>query len=98
VVKRKSSVAHVLIKAVITTFFDDHAFRLSVLIHADLPQSMRNLIARVLEREVPAHVIATTRDAPGSLVLALSSLVGVDTRLSPAPQTPPLRVGTAQIG
>lgn len=80
------------------TFFDDHAFRLSVLIHADLPQSMRNLIARVLEREVPAHVIATTRDAPGSLVLALSSLVGVDTRLSPAPQTPPLRVGTAQIG
>lgn len=80
------------------TFFDDHAFRLTVLIHADLPQPTRDVIARVIDREVPAHVIASIQDAPGSLVLALSSLVGVDTRLGPPKIADPLRIGTAQIG
>ena len=79
-------------------FFDDHAFRLSVIIHTDIDPEMRALIGRVLQREVPAHVIATMLDAPGSLVLALSSIVSIDTRLGPARPIDSLRIGEAQIG
>lgn len=82
----------------LSEFFDNHAFRITVLVHADMDQSERDLIARVLDREVPAHIVATMVDGPGSLVLALSSLVGVDSRFGRTPPLEPLTIATAEIG
>lgn len=78
--------------------FADHAFRVTILVHATMSQLQRDLIARVVERETPAHVEAQILDGPGSLILALSSLVGVETRFGKVPPRHPLTLDTAEIG
>jgi phage tail-like protein len=78
--------------------FSDHAFRVTVLVHAEMAQAARDLVSRVLEREVPAHVQARLVDGPGSLVLALSSLVGVETRFGRVPARKGLTLDAAEIG
>lgn len=78
-------------------FFDQHAHRVTLLIHSDMASEQRDLIARVLRREVPAHVQSNMLQGPGSLVLALSSLVAVDTHLAVPPPRQELRLGDAKI-
>lgn len=78
--------------------FADHAFRATVLVHAGMSQTERDLVSRVVERETPAHVATQILDAPNSLVLALSSLVGVETRFGRTPPKNPLTLDTAEIG
>lgn len=84
--------------AELEALFADHAFRVTVLVHGDMPQSRRDLVSRVVERETPAHVQTQILDGPGSLVLALSSLVGVETRFDRPPAKRPLTLDAAEIG
>ena len=78
--------------------FAGHAFRVTILVNANMSQLQRDLIARVIERETPAHVAAQILDGPGSLILALSSLVGVETRFGKVPPRHPLTLDAAEIG
>lgn len=78
--------------------FADHAFRVTILVNGQMSQLRRDLVARVVERETPAHVEAQIVDGPGSLVLALSSLVGVETRFGKMPARKPLMLDAAEIG
>ena len=68
-------------------FDDDAAFKVTVLVHDGTDTRERGLISNVLGREVPAHVNAEIFDAPQSLLLGLTALLGVETRLGP-PITP----------
>ena len=79
-------------------FFDDNAHRVTVLVHGQMDATRRALIARVLEREIPAHVVARIEQGPGSLVLALSSLLAVDSRIGPPPPRPAFTLDEAEIG
>jgi len=79
-------------------FFDQHAHTVTVIVHAAFDDAARSLVSRVLEREVPAHVGVQLVDGPGSLVLALSSMVGIDTRLGGEPAKQELLLGDSQIG
>ncbi|WP_138469269.1 phage tail protein [Poseidonocella sp. HB161398] len=79
-------------------FFDSHAHRITVLIHGGMDDARRAQIARVLDREVPAHVHAVIAEGPGSMVLGISSLVAVDSRLAPPPAPGELTLGSAQLG
>lgn len=78
--------------------FDDAAFRVTVLVHDETDPDRRGLIARIVQRETPAHVIAEIHDAPASLILGLSALLGVETRTGPAPEISPLTLGDTLIG
>ena len=69
-------------------FEDDAAFKVTVLVHHGTDERERGLISNVIDREVPAHVSAEIFDAPQSLLLGLTALLGVETRLGP-PITPP---------
>lgn len=82
----------------VEALFADHAFRVTVLIHGEMPQVQRDLVSRVAARETPAHVEMRVIDGPGSLVLALSSLVGVETRFGRVPPRRPLTLDAAEIG
>lgn len=79
-------------------FFDGHAHRVTVLIHNRLEPVKRDLVARTLERELPAHVVGEIREGPGTLVLALSSMLGVETRFGSARDPQPFTLNAAQIG
>lgn len=80
------------------TMFTDAAFRLTVLVHDETDPERRALIARVVQRETPAHVVAEIHDAPASLILGLSALLGVETRSGRAPEIPPITLGQTAIG
>lgn len=79
-------------------FFDQHAHRVTILLHGEMDEDRRSLIARVAERDVPAHVETEIFDGPGSMVLAISSLLAVDSRFAPPPPRNPLELGTSRIG
>lgn len=78
-------------------FFDQHAHRVTIVIHGEMDEETRDLISRVVVSEVPAHVQTEIVQGPGSLVLALSSLLAVDTRFGPPPPRQDLSLGGAQI-
>ncbi|MEP4194661.1 MAG: phage tail protein [Aliishimia sp.] len=77
---------------------DGAAHRVTVLVHDETDPDRRGLISRVIRREKPAHVIADLYDAPSSMILGLTALLGVETRTSPAPHIPGLTLGTSAIG
>lgn len=84
--------------AQIERLFDDAAHRVTVLVHDETDPDRRGLIARVVRREIPAHVIAGIHDAPASLILGLSALLGVETRAGRPPEIPPVTLGETRIG
>lgn len=78
--------------------FEEEAHRVTILVHRGLEPDMRGLVARIVEREVPAHVIPSIYDAPESLLLGLSSLLGVETRLGTPAEIGGITVGETKIG
>ncbi|MEM6846490.1 MAG: phage tail protein [Pseudomonadota bacterium] len=85
-------------RAAVRALLDDYAHRVTVLVHGAMSRAHRGLVARVIEREVPAHVEATILNGPGSLIAALSALVAVETRPGPPPPRQATTLGEAQIG
>lgn len=81
----------------LAAFFDGHAHRITILIHGAMDDTRRELVARVVARDVPAHVQTDIVAGPGSLVLALSSLLAVDSRFGAVPPRADLTLGRAEI-
>lgn len=79
-------------------FFEDSAHKVTVLVHEEADPDRRALLSAVLRREKPAHVVAQMHDAPGSLILGLTGLLGVETHIGSAYVQPPLRLGETPIG
>lgn len=80
------------------TLFEEEAHRVTILVHPGMDADLRGLVARIIEREVPAHVIASIYDAPESLLLGLSSLLSVETRLGTPADPSGITIGTTKIG
>lgn len=78
--------------------FDGSALRLTVLVHDETNPERLALLQRVIRREVPAHVLADLRAAPGSLILGLTALLGVETRTAAPPPVSSLQLGQSRIG
>ena len=78
--------------------FEDEAHRVTILISRTLDADTRGLISRIVARETPAHVMTDLYDAPESLLLGLSSLLGVETRLGTAPDVAAVTIGETIIG
>ena len=84
--------------AAIDTFFDKLAFRVTILVHQNVQAQDLGAIQRIAEREVPAHVEFRILPTSAPLLAGITSLVGVDTYLSPRPQPRPARVNNSYIG
>lgn len=82
----------------VNRLFDRLAHRITILVHQKVSPQDLGLIARVVERETPAHVEARVLAATHPFVVGMSSLVGVDTYLTPRPPTQPVRVERSYIG
>jgi phage tail-like protein len=80
------------------TLTEDAAHRVTVLVHDETDPDRRALLSRVIARETPAHVVATLHLAPGSLLLGLQALLGVETWLGPQPEPQPVILGETRIG
>jgi phage tail-like protein len=85
-------------QAAIADFFERLAHRVTVLVHTEVEAPELGLIRRVVERELPAHVEGRVLQAPGPLMVGVSSLIGVDTYLARKPGTTPVRVDVSSIG
>lgn len=79
-------------------FFDERAHRLLVVVASDLSARELGLLERVLELEVPAHVRARIAPISQRLLVGLSSIVGIDTRLEAAPRPGSARVNASTVG
>jgi hypothetical protein len=84
--------------AAIRRLYDRLAHRITILVHQQVQPQDLGLIARVVERETPAHVEARVLAATHSFVVGMASLVGVDTYLGPRPPQQPVRVDQSRIG
>lgn len=82
----------------IIEFFDRLAHRVTVLVHEDADAQELGLIERAVEREVPAHVVATVRTASAPFLTGASSLLGVHSSLKSEPLLEPVRIGSTQLG
>ncbi|HEY0015727.1 MAG TPA: phage tail protein [Longimicrobium sp.] len=85
-------------EAAVDRLFERLAHRVTVLVHQEVEPQDLGLIARVLQREAPAHVLARVMAASHPLVVGLAALVGVDTYLTPRPAPGPVRVERSQLG
>jgi len=85
-------------QSAIDAFLDRLAFRTTVLVHQDIEPQDLGIIRRVVELETPAHVL--TRVVPSSrpFLVAIASLVGVDSYLGREPETQPVRIGHSRAG
>ncbi len=84
--------------AALDAFFDRLAFRLTVLVHDTVTAQDLDMIRRIAEREVPAHVALRIHTASAPLLAGISALVGVDTYLAEHPPIRPARVDQSRIG
>ncbi|HEU4557920.1 MAG TPA: phage tail protein [Longimicrobium sp.] len=82
----------------IRRLYDRLAHRITILVHQQVQPQDLGLIARVVERETPAHVEARVLAATHPFVVGMASLVGVDTYLTPRPPQTPVRVDQSRIG
>ncbi len=82
----------------ILAFFDELAYRVTVLVHQEVEPQDLGLIRQVVELETPAHVLSQVVTASQPLIVSLASLVGVDTYLSAQPQPRPVKVEQSRVG
>lgn len=85
-------------QSAIAAFFDQLAYRVTVLVHNQIEPQDLGLIRRVVEQETPAHVLSRVVTATYPFIVSIASLVGVDTYLAAKPQPRPVRLGTSQLG
>jgi len=79
-------------------FFEASAWRVSVLVHSELPEAQVGHVRDVVREAVPAHVDATVRLVSRHFIAGVTALVGVDTRLGTRPPPPAARLGHTRIG
>jgi phage tail-like protein len=67
-------------RVAVAAFFERLAHRVTVLVHRELEAREVAMIRRVVEIEAPAHVLARVVPARYPFIVAVASLVGIDTR------------------
>lgn len=82
----------------VAEFFDETAFRTTVLVMNETSPESVGMIRRIINAEAPAHVTIDLRVASRNLIAGLSALVGVDTHLGTAPQVATVRLGATRLG
>lgn len=85
-------------EADIAAFFEQLAFRVTILVHAEMADEDVDLVRRITMQDAPAHVRARVLRASQPLIVGLYALVGIDSYLRPRPGLDPVRVGTSRLG
>lgn len=85
-------------EADIAAFFEQLAFQVTVLVHAEMADEEVDLVRRITVQETPAHVRGRVFRASQPLIVGLYALVGVDSYLRARPGLDPVRVGTTRLG
>jgi hypothetical protein len=92
--KRQSAERGNAVKAL----YDGLAHRATVLVHDAVDDDELRLIIRIATEASPAHVVLSVVKARYPFLVAVASLVGVDTFLRAAEPTRPVRMGDSQLG
>ncbi len=82
----------------IRQFFDELAYRVTVLVRQSVNEPDRGVIRRVVELEQPAHIAVRIATASEPLLVGMTALVGVDTYLVQEQSPQPVTVGQSRIG
>jgi phage tail-like protein len=82
----------------VSTFLDEFANRVTVLVHRDMPADEVGVIRRVVQLEIPAHVSARVLPASDALLVGTQSLIDIDTYLGPRVLPQPVQVGSSYLG
>jgi len=82
----------------VARLFDELAHRITVLVHNEVEPQDLGLIRRIVTLETPAHVQAQVLTARFPFMVAVASLVGVDTYLARGRTRAPAEVSVSAIG
>lgn len=82
----------------VAAFFDQLAYRVTILVHQEINPQDLALVRRVAALETPAHVAVRVEAASNQFRAGVASLVGVDTYLAPKPGPRTARVDVSYIG
>jgi phage tail-like protein len=83
--------------AAVRQFFDEHARRLTVLLHGDA-RALRGLVEQALPELVPATVQWQVVSSDNAFVPGLSPLLQIDTFLETTPAPGPVRLDRSRLG
>lgn len=84
-------------QAAVDAFFDNFAYRITVLVHQEINAQDFGLIRRIVSLEAPAHVLARVVTATQPFLVQIASILGVDTYLAPKPFRQPARVNVSYL-
>jgi phage tail-like protein len=82
----------------VAALLDGFANRATVLVHREMTEDRLRLVRRLAQQESPAHVETTVLLAGRPLVVALSSLLGVDSYLRGHAPRPGVEVQVSRLG
>ena len=82
----------------VAAFFDQLAYRVTILVHQEITPQDLGLVRRVAALETPAHVQVRVEAASNQFRAGVASLVGVDSYLVPKPAPRTARVDVSYIG
>jgi hypothetical protein len=82
----------------VAALLDRFANRATVLVHREMNEDRLRLTRRVVQQESPAHVETTVLVAGRPLIVALSSLLGVDSYLRARPPRPEAELQASRLG
>jgi hypothetical protein len=82
----------------VALLLDGFANRATVLVHREMDEDQLRLIRRLAQQESPAHVETTVLLAGRPLIVALTSLLGVDSYLRSRPPRPDALEQASRLG
>ncbi|HTE45670.1 MAG TPA: phage tail protein, partial [Gemmatimonadaceae bacterium] len=82
----------------VAKFFDELAHRVTILVHNEVTPQDLGLVRRIVALETPAHVQSQVLTARFPFMVAVASLVGVDTYLARGRTRKQVDVGVSAIG
>ena len=82
----------------VAELLDSFANRATVLVHREIEEDRLRLIRRLVQEQSPAHVETTVLMAGRPLIVALSSLLGVDSYLRAQAPRPGAQVQSSRLG